>query len=68
MNTFTIGQVIKVNGNTFTVVKVKEDIPGNINLIGTLEGDPIFLAGKRTIYANQLVAKRGGYSYDWNAR
>lgn len=68
---FTVGQVIKVNKQAFTITEV-EDIsdvlPGHYQLTGTKQGDPSFLAGKRTIFTNNLTPVRGGYSYDWNAK
>lgn len=64
---FTQGMVISVNSKSFTIGKV-EVLPYCTELTGTLQGDPSFLAGKRTIIVGDLKVKGKGYIYDWNAR
>lgn len=70
MSNFAAGQVIKVNGKTFEIVKATPSAyyEGHFELLGTLQGDASFLAGKRTIMSNHLVATKTGFKYDWNAR
>lgn len=68
---FTQGKTIKVNNQTFEitrVVTISEAAGGGFELIGTKQGDPSFLAGKRTIFTNYLTQTKSGYVYDWTAR
>jgi hypothetical protein len=62
---FTQGQTIKINGKKFTIVSIDTLIDNKVNLVGTLEGDPSFLAGKRTVYAPELSQVKTGFKYSW---
>lgn len=64
---FKAGETIKVNGKNFVITKT-ETFQYHTELLGTLQGDPSFLAGKRTIVADHLKANKTGYIYDWNAK
>lgn len=64
---FEAGKTIKVNGKNFVIAKV-ETFQYHTELRGTLQGDPAFLALKRTIIANQLIETKTGYIYDWSAK
>jgi len=65
---FKQGQVLKVNGQKFEITAIEGAPDGGLELTGTKQGDPSFLAGKRTIFTNYLTQTKSGYSYDWNAR
>lgn len=68
MTNFTAGQTIKVNDKNFSI-SVVESHPHYILLNGTLQGDPAFLTGKRTIVASELNhVYNEHYTYDWNAK
>lgn len=74
---FNANQVITINSKKFTISSVE---PNDVQfgdktedlgkLVGTLEGDPSFLAGKRTIFPRYLQKNRSNqnYRYDFNAR
>lgn len=64
-----VGQVIKINSKDFTVTKVSHCpvFKGQYELIGTLQGDASFLAGKRSISTQYLVPIKGGFKYNWTA-
>lgn len=64
---FNSNTTIKVNNKSFHIVNVSQH-PHHVELQGTLEGDASFLAGKRTIIANNLVKVKNGYTYNWNAK
>jgi hypothetical protein len=61
---FAVNQVIKINNKTFTITKI--DNTGGIEMLrGTREGDPSFLAGKRSVVARELIGKNGKFKYTW---
>jgi len=70
MSNFKAGQTLVVNRKKFEIVKAEPSAyyAGHFELRGTLQGDASFLAGKRTIMSNHLVATKSGFKYDWNAR
>ena len=59
---FKVNSTIKVNNKDFTITRVDAN-----NIIGTLQGDPSFLKGKRSIYAAELVKTANGFKYDFSA-
>jgi len=65
-------KVIRINNKKFTVLSTEEVGPSECRrtlLVGTLAGDPSFLAGKRTVVENDLIEKsKNNYSYDFDAR
>lgn len=67
---FKVNQVIKINGKEFKITKVEASayFPGTFELLGTLQGDPSFLAGKRTVITQYFKPVRGGFKYDWAAK
>ena len=66
MKKFAQNDSLLINGRKFTVVKISDcaEFPGTQKLIGTYEGDPSFLAGKRTIFSAYLVESKSVYFYD----
>ena len=60
---FTVNQTIKINNKDFTITRVD-----GANIIGTLQGDPSFLKGKRTVYASALIKNSKGFIYNWLAK
>lgn len=68
---FKSDTVICVNGTRFVIAKAEEltSIPGTYELTGTLDGDPSFIRGKRTIFTAYLKEwSCGSFSYDWDAK
>lgn len=57
---FTANQTIKINNKLFTISRVD-----GANIIGTMQGDPSFLKGKRTVYSAELVKTTNGFKYDF---
>lgn len=62
---FNVNDKIIVNGKTFEINRIDPLFQGKVNLVGTLAGDSSFLAGRRTIYASDLVKTKNGYKYNW---
>ena len=60
---FTPNQTIKINRKDFTITRID-----GANLIGTLQGDPSFLKGKRTVYSTELVKTTNGFKYNFLAK
>ena len=60
---FVANQTIKINRKDFTITRID-----GANLIGTLQGDPSFLKGKRTVYATELVKSTNGFTYTWTKK
>lgn len=66
MKKFNVGESLKINGKKFTVTKASDldVLPGTQELRGTFEGEPSFLAGKRTIFTAYLRVSKNTYFYD----
>lgn len=63
---FSVNQTIKVNNKDFTITKIVDAGTEFEMLVGTVEGDPKFLAGKRSITVFDLKAtKSGSFKYSW---
>lgn len=60
---FTANQTIKINNKNFTISRVD-----GANIVGTLQGDPSFLKGKRTVYSAALVKTANGFKYNFLAK
>ena len=63
---FSVNQTIKVNNESFQITKIVDAGTEFEMLVGTREGDPKFLAGKRSIAVFDLKAnKNGTFKYSW---
>lgn len=71
---FQAGSIISINGKKFSIVRVDVDTApdgkGHFVLVGTKEGDPSFLKGKRTVFTRYLTkgSKFACFTYDWDAK
>lgn len=72
MKKFKKGEVIKINGRSFEITKVRDLTAsiGTFELSGTLKGDPIFFAGMRTVFTLYLHEKPNGdgFLYSWDSK